>query len=159
MTGASNRFWDIARTFRLAFLLGAAAIVIYHDFAFGGALPKPCSQSDRLEILSLSFYPDPLPTPRRLEEWNLRLRSDSADDCQTPIRIIEMERDIVAAETAAHIKVGANEIKLTPAPAYQFTANERCFKVVVASEESKIQIDGPQTFCALLLDNRWWTMR
>jgi hypothetical protein len=112
-----------------------------------------------LEILSLSIYPDPLPTTRRLEEWNLRLRSDSAEDCQTPIRIIEIERDIVAAETAAHIKVGANEIKFTPVPAYRFTANERCFNVVVASKETKIQIDGPQTFCALLLDNRWWTMR
>ena len=132
----------MARTFRLTFLLGAATTVMYHYFVFGADLPKPCRQSDHLEILSLSIYPDPLPTTRRVEEWNLRLRSDSAEDCQIPIRIIEIERDVVAAETAAHIKVGANEIKFTPAPAYRFTANERCFNVIVASKETKLQVPG-----------------
>jgi hypothetical protein len=149
----------MARTFRLAFLLGIAALVIFQNSAFGNDSPKPCSPRDHLKIVSLSIYPDPLPDTKRVEEWLLRLRSDSAGECQTPIRIIEMERDIVAAETAALIKSGANEIKLAPAPDYRFTANERCFNVIVASEESKIKIDGPQAFCALRINNRWWTMR
>ena len=150
----------MARTFRLAFLLAVAAIMIFQNCAFGKSdLPIPCSQRDHLEIVSLSIYPDPLPDTRRVEEWRLRLRFDSAEECQTPVRIVEIERDVVAAETAALLKSGVNEIKLAPAQDYRFTANERCFNVVVASKESKIQIDGPQTFCALRIDNRWWTMR
>ena len=148
----------MARIIRLAFLLGVAGM-IFQNCAFSKSDSPTCNQRDHLEIVSLSIYPDPLPDMKRLEEWSLRLRFNGAEECQTSIRITEVERDIVTAETVALLRLGVNAIKLVPAQDYRFTANERCFKVVVASKESQIQIDGPQTFCALHIDNRWWTMR
>ena len=143
----------------LLFLLTVETIVVPPNFVFGANLAEPCGQRDRLNIVSLSIYADPLPDKSRVEAWLLRLRSSSEADCQTVIRVIETERDMVAAETLALIRWGANEIKLAPAPGYQFTADEGCFDVVLVSKQSKIKIDGPSAFCALHIDNRFWTMR
>jgi hypothetical protein len=149
----------MAKTFNLLGLLSAVAIVVLPNPAFAGDLPKPCSQGDDLKIVSLSIHPDPLPDTSRVEEWLLRLRYNSEAECQTIIQIVETEREVVAAGAAVLIRSGANEIKLTPAPDYQFTANERCFKVVLKATGSKIESEDRQAFCALRIDNRWWTMR
>jgi|GEM_PF-4643550 len=140
-------------------LLSAMAIVMLPNSAFVADLPKPCSHGDQLKVVSLSIHPDPLPDTSRVEEWLLRLRFNSEAECQTVIRIIETERDVVAAEASVLIRSGANEIKLAPAPDYRFTANERCFNVVLTATEGKIESDDRQAFCALRIDNRWWTMR
>lgn len=106
------------------------------------------------------MYPDPLPDARRIEEWRLRVRSDAPEECHVFIRIVEIEREgVVAAEGASALMRGVNEIKLGSAQNYRFTSNERCFNVVVQSQESKVQLEGPQAFCALHIDNQWWTMR
>ena len=147
------------KIFSLVNLLNAAAIVVFLNCSFGATLPKPCNQRDHLTIVSLSIHPDPLPDTSRVEEWLLRLRYNSDVECQTVIRIIETERELVAAETGVLIKSGANEIKLRPAPDYQFTANERCFNVVLTATDSKIESEDRQAFCAVRIDNRWWTMR
>ena len=141
----------------LCFLLAVGAVVVLPNFVFGRDVAKPCSQRDHLKIASLSIYPDPLPDSSRVEEWRLRLRSDGKEACQIPIRIVEVERDVVVAESAAVVEAGANEITLAPAPDYRFATDTRCF-VVVASTDRKIQIEGPKAFCALHIDN-WWTMR
>jgi hypothetical protein len=112
-----------------------------------------------MEVVSLRIYPDPLPDARRIDEWRLRVRSDTAEECQAFIRIVEVERDIVAAEAGAFLILGVNEIKLPPAQNYQFTGSERCFNVVARYKENQINIEGPKTFCALHIDDRWWTMR
>jgi len=147
------------KSFSLVNLLIAAAIVALPNSLFGATSPKPCNQSDHLKIVSLSIYPDPLTDAQHLERWDLRIRSESEEACETPIRIVEVERNIVAAQTNALIETGANAIKLAPAPDYQFTANERCFNVVLTATESKSATDDRQLFCAVRIDNRWWTMR
>ena len=149
----------MAKTFNLVGLLSAVAIMILPNSAFAGDLSKPCSHSDDLKIVSLSIHPDPLPDTSRIEEWLLRLRYNSEAECQTVIQIVETEREVVAAEAAVLIRSGANEIKLTPAPDYRFMANERCLKVVLTATDSKIENEDRQAFCALRIDNRWWTMR
>ena len=149
----------MAKTFNLVGLLSAVAIMILPNSAFAGDLSKPCSHSDDLKIVSLSIHPDPLPDTSRVEEWLLRLRYNSEAECQTVIQIVETEREVVAAAAAVLIKSGTNEIKLTPAPDYRFMANERCFKVVLTATDSKIENEDRQAFCALRIDNRWWTMR
>jgi hypothetical protein len=148
----------MAKTFNLVGLLSAVAIVILPNSAFAGDLPKPCSHDD-LKIVSLSIHPDPLPDTSRVEEWLLRLRYNSEAECQTIIQIVETEREVVAAGAAVLIRSGANEIKLTPAPDYRFTANERCFNVILKATGGKIESEDRQAFCALRIDNRWWTMR
>ncbi len=146
-------------TRRLLFIVCAAALIFQSCVFRKTDSPAACSQRHHLEVVSLSIYPDPLPDARRIDEWRLRVRFDTPEECQALIRIVEIERDIVAAETAAFLILGVNEIKLPPAQDYRFTADERCFNVVAQSKEAELQIKGPHAFCALHIDNRWWTMR
>jgi len=113
---------------------------------------------DSVSIVSLGIYPDPLANGRKISAWNLRVRSDSEETCRAPIHIVEVERDIVAAETSALIKTGTNDLKLASTPDYWLTGDTRCFNVVWTAAGSQTKREAPQSFCALLIDN-WWTMR
>jgi hypothetical protein len=149
----------MATTWSLAFLLMVLATIFQSCVFRKTDLPAPCTERLHLEVVSLSIYPDPLPDARPIDEWRLRVRSDTPAECQAFIRVVEVEREIVAAEAAAFLILGVNEVKLRPSQNYQFTGNERCFNVVAQLKEGKIQIEGRQTFCALHIDNRWWTLR
>jgi hypothetical protein len=153
------------RACRLFLLLGLPTVIIQSCSALNvfkkteAPAATVCNQAQHVEVVSLAFYPDPLPDARRIDEWRLRVRSDTPDECQTLIQIVEVERELVAAQSSAYLILGVNEIKLIPDPEYRFTANERCFNVIAKSADGAIQIEGPKTFCALRIDNRWWTIR
>ena len=152
------------RACRLILLFGIAAALIQScgvvsSFRTTTESPAVCNQAQHLEVVSLALFPDPLPDARRIDEWRLRVRSDTPNECQTLLQIVEVERELVAAQSSAFLILGVNEIKLIPEPEYRFTASERCFNIIAKSTEGAIQLEGPKTFCALRIDNRWWTMR
>ena len=143
----------------------SAAVVFQSCGAFSRLIGRSgppvarCSEVHQLEAVSLSIYPDPLPENRQIEEWRLRVRSDSQEECHANIRIVEVERDLLAAQGGGSLILGVNDLKLSPVRDYRFTGDERCFNVVTESQDDKIQIKGPRTFCALHIDKSWWTMR
>src|SRR5690348_4716835 len=54
-------------------ILATCGCSIFHR-STGSAV---CAESHGLEVVSLAIYPDPLPDTRRLDEWRLRVRSDT----------------------------------------------------------------------------------
>jgi len=158
-----KRHLTVCRSCRLLLLFGLAVAIIQSCSALNVSTktesPAVCNQAEHLEVVSLAFYPDPLPDARRIDEWRLRVRSDTPNECQTLIQIVEVEREFVAAESSAYLILGVNEIKLIPDQEYRFSASERCFNIIAKSTEGAIRLEGPKTFCALRIDNRWWTMR
>jgi hypothetical protein len=118
-----------------------------------------CSESHGLEVVSLAIYPDPLPDTRRLDEWRLRVRSDTPQECNVAFRIVEVEHDTVAAERNAFLILGVNDLTVGPKVDYQFTGDQRCFKVVAESNKTPLDVRGPKSFCAVHVDGSWWSMR
>jgi hypothetical protein len=149
---------------QVALLLSLAAVVFQSCSALGRFVrrndpPPGCSQTHYLEAVSLSIYPDPLPDARQIDGWRLRVRSDSPEECRATIRIVEVERNLPAAEGGGNLILGVNDIKLSPVRDYRFAGDERCFNVVGESQGNKVEIKGPEAFCALHIDKSWWTMR
>jgi hypothetical protein len=138
----------------LFFLLAMDGLIL-PNVAWGADAARAC---DKMSIVSLGIYPDPLADGGGVAEWSLRVRSDSDEVCRSSFQIVEVEREVVAAETSALIKSGANDIKLAPAPDYRLTGDTRCFNVVVAGAAADTKTETPKNFCALHID-KWWTMR
>jgi hypothetical protein len=118
-----------------------------------------CGEDHGLEVVSLGMDPDPLPDTRRLDEWRLRVRSDTPRECNALFRIVEVEHDVVAAEKSAFLILGVNDIKIGPKVSYTFAGDQRCFKVVAEANNTALDVRGPKSFCAMHVDNSWWTMR
>ena len=138
----------------LFFIVAAEAFVTPRTAA-GNDDVRPC---DSVSIVSLGMYPDPLADGNKVTEWNLRVHSDGEKTCRVPIRIVELERNVVAAETSALIETGTNDLKLGSMPDYRLTGETRCFNVIWTAAETRTKPEAPQTFCALHIDN-WWSMR
>jgi hypothetical protein len=100
-----------------------------------------------------------LPDTRRLDEWRLRVRSDTPQECNVGFKIVEVEHETVAAERNAFLILGVNDLTVGPKVSYQFTGDQRCFKVVAESNNAALDVRGPKSFCAMHVDNSWWTMR
>jgi hypothetical protein len=123
------------------------------------AVPAACSESHGLEVVSLGIYPDPLPDTRRLDEWRLRVRSDTPQECNVAFSIVEVESETVAAERNAFLILGVNDLTIGPKVNYQFSGDQRCFKVVAHSYNTPLDVHGPTSFCAMHVANSWWSMR
>jgi hypothetical protein len=137
------------------FLIVALEPVVLPNAAVGNDDIKPCGN---VSIVSLGIYPDPLADGNPITEWNLRVHSEGEETCSAPIHIVEVEREIVAAETSALIKAGTNDLKLAPRRDYRLTGDTRCFNVVWTAPKSGTKPEVPKSFCALRIDN-WWSMR
>jgi len=135
--------------------------VVFQSCTFRqGERAVSCGTEQKLEIVSLALYPDPLPESRRIDEWRMRIRSDAPKECQTTIRVVETgTSDPISQEKLLVLSPSVNDISLSAAERYRLTGTERCFDVVADSDGSKQPIDSPRKWCARLVDGRWWSMR
>ena len=119
-----------------------------------------CGQEQKLEVVSIAIYPDPLPESRRIDEWRVRIRSDAPKECQTTVRLVETgASNPITQEKLLVFSPGMNDISLNLAESYRLSGTEQCFAAVTDSDGSKRPVDSPRKWCARLVDGRWWSMR
>ena len=129
-----------------------------------GAMPNPylgrCGKAPNLEVISLTMFPDPLPSARKIDQWRAMVRSDGADLCLTTLTIVEAEASLpVTQERQVELSLGANEILLYSVEDYRLTGSRICFELTGYISGNKIAIDSPRRYCARTIDKGWWSMR
>lgn len=120
----------------------------------------PCGKQHPLQVISLAYFPDPLPEARRIDQWRAVIRSDSAETCRTRLQIVEKDNDKAASPPyTVHITSGTNEILMNSLEQYRLAGSEVCFQAVVELDGATGPLPGPQRSCARPIDKGLWSMR
>ncbi len=119
-----------------------------------------CGKKPNLEVVSLAMFPDPLPEARKIDQWRVIVRSDSAELCQTTLAIIEEGKSQpITQERKVELTLGANEILFTSNDSYRMSGNRICFEITGYLDGTKAAIAAPRRFCARAIDKGLWSMR
>jgi hypothetical protein len=145
----------------------AAAMFVISGCASFSSKPPPapppaiaCGQQQPLEVLSLSFYPDPLPETRRVDSWRAMIRSDGTEICHIDLQVTEKDKDQSATLLyTVHLSAGTNRVLLIGADDYRVHGTELCYQVVAVIDGTAKPLPTKQTFCAKELDKDSWSMR
>jgi hypothetical protein len=119
-----------------------------------------CGKAPKLELMSLTMFPDPLPEARKIDQWRAMIRSDSSEVCQTTLSIIATGgSEPITQEAKAELTLGANDIRLYSLDNYRLSGKEICFEINAYIDGKKISLDAPRRSCAHSIDSGWWSMR
>jgi hypothetical protein len=146
--------------------LAAAAFAI-SGCASSSSTPPPapapaiaCGPQQPLELLSLSFYPDPLPETRRVDQWRAIIRSDGREICHIDLQVTEKDKNQGATLLyTVHLSAGTNNVALNGADDYRMHGTELCYQVIAIVDGAPKPLPTKQTFCAKEMTKDSWSMR
>lgn len=141
----------------LAAILAAAGCGILR----GAQYPAPpCGKQHELQLITVRFFPDPLPEARRIDQWRATIRSDSAETCRTQIAVTERNKnDNIGVEYTVYINSGSNEIYMNGLDKYRLSGSDVCFQVMALRDGAKAPIESKEKHCARTIDKALWSMR
>src|SRR4030095_8249879 len=99
-----------------AMMLGLTALILQSCATSQTPHQGSCGKTPKLELESLTMFPDPLPEARKIDQWRATIRSDSSDICHATLAIIATVEDgktePITLAKQAELSLGGNNILL-----------------------------------------------
>ena len=147
------------KTIKLLALLGIMATGCLPTFNAGvDPVPPPCGKQQPLQVVSLAYFPDPLPETRRIDQWRAVIRSDGTRTCKTNLQVVETDKP-AGIQYTVHLASGINEILMKSVEEYRLAGSEVCFQVVAEIDGVTSPIPESQKACAKVIEKGVWSMR
>jgi hypothetical protein len=135
-----------------AMVLGLTALILQSCATSQTPHQGSCGKTPKLELESLTMFPDPLPEARKIDQWRAIIRSDSSDICHAILAIVAIVEDgktePITLEKQAELSLGANNILLYTIDSYRLSGKEVCFEMTAYINGNKAPIDAAQRTCA-----------
>lgn len=147
--------------FKLSIILSLFAVWGCGQIFRTAQYPAPaCGKQHPLQLVSVKFFPDPIPETRRIDQWRATIRSDSAETCRTNIAVTEKDKnENISIEYTVYLTSGNNEIFLNGMDKYRVSGNDLCFQVLATIDGSKSPMITKEKHCARAIDKALWSMR
>jgi hypothetical protein len=146
-----------------AMVLGLTALILQSCATSQTPHQGSCGKTPKLELESLTMFPDPLPEARKIDQWRAIIRSDSSAICHATLAVVAIVEDgktePITLEKQAELSLGANNIVLYTIDSHRLSGKEVCFEMTAHINGNKAPIEAPRRACARTIDRGWWSMR
>ena len=144
-------------------VLGLTALILQSCATSQNPHQGSCGKTPKLELESLTMFPDPLPEARKIDQWRAIIRSDSSDICHATLAIVAIIEDgktePITLQKQAELSLGANNTVLYALDSYRLSGKEVCFEMTAYINGNKAPLEAPRRTCARTIDRGWWSMR